>query len=137
MEPATTLLELVDRSVVKPEGNLQDIMVSIDSWEYPVDFLIINTKSRLDGNPLILGQPWLATTDAYIGYREGSMTITKGDVVKNLVLYPPTKPNFPIVKIHKQPTAYLEEIIRSPLIVVEALKFKNQTEYDFINNFIN
>lgn len=89
LEPTTTLLELVDHLVVRPEGNLQDIMVSIDSWDHQVYFLIINPKSRLDGHPLILGRPWLATDDAYIGCQEGSMTIAKGDVVKNLVLYPP------------------------------------------------
>ena len=31
LEPTTTLLELADRSVVKPEGTLQDVMVSVDS----------------------------------------------------------------------------------------------------------
>lgn len=67
LEPTTTLLELADRSVVKPEGTLQDVMVSVDSWEYPVDFLIINPKNWLDGHPLILGRPWLETADAYIG----------------------------------------------------------------------
>ena len=64
--PTSTLLELADQSVVRPEGTLYDVMVSIDSWEYPTDFLVINPKTRLDGRPLILGRPWLATTDAYI-----------------------------------------------------------------------
>jgi len=67
LEPATTLLELFDCSVVSLEGTLQDIIISIDSWEYPIYFLVINPKSRLDGHPLILGGPWLVTTDAYIG----------------------------------------------------------------------
>eukprot|EP00253_Pinus_taeda_P003175 PITA_03175 len=69
VEPTSTLLELADRSVVRPEGALHDVMVSVDSWEYPTDFLIINLKTRLDGHPLILGRPWLATADAYIGCR--------------------------------------------------------------------
>eukprot|EP00253_Pinus_taeda_P031369 PITA_31369 len=86
LEPTTTLLELANRSVVRLEGTLQDITVSIDSWEYPVDFLVINPRSRLDGHPMILGRPWLATTDAYIGYREGSMTITKGDAMLKVIL---------------------------------------------------
>ena len=77
LELVTTLLELVDQSVVRPKGTLQDITISFDSWEYPVDFLVINL-SRLDGHPLILGRPWLTKADAYIGCREGNMTITKG-----------------------------------------------------------
>lgn len=68
LEPTNTLLELVDRSIIRPEGTLQDAIVSVDTWEYPVEFLIINPRNRLDGHPLILGSPWLATIDAYISY---------------------------------------------------------------------
>ena len=32
LDPTTTLLQLVDRSVVKLEGTLHDVMVSVDSW---------------------------------------------------------------------------------------------------------
>jgi len=53
------------------------------------------------------------------------MTIAKVGAVKNLILYPPSKPSPSIVKIHKQPPSYLEESIRSPLTVAEALEFKN------------
>ena len=49
LEPTTTLLELADCSVIRPEGTLQDVMVSVDSWEYPEDFFIINPRNRLDG----------------------------------------------------------------------------------------
>ena len=32
VEPTSTLLELADQSVVRPEGTLHDVMVSVDSW---------------------------------------------------------------------------------------------------------
>jgi len=57
------------------------------------------------------------TTDAYIGCQEGNMTIAKEDAIKNLVLYPPAKPSLPILKICKQPPAYLDESIPPPLTV--------------------
>lgn len=71
-----TVLELTDRSIVKLEGMLEDIIIFIDSWEYPTDFLILQTKSQFNGYPLILGRHWLAKTYAYIGCREDNMTIT-------------------------------------------------------------
>jgi len=71
---------------------LEDITVSIDSWEYPAYFIVLDTKNRLSGYPLILGRPWLETTDAYIGCREGKMTIANGYSTKKLTLYPPAKP---------------------------------------------
>jgi len=137
VEPTSTLLELADRSVVRPEGTLYDVMVSVDSWEYPIDFLIINPKTRLDGHPLILGRSWLATADAYIGCRQGNMTITRGPNIKNLVLYPPAQPSLTMIKTNQHPVSYLTDNIRSPLIVQKALDFKDQTEDDDINNFIS
>jgi len=65
------------------------------------------------------------------------MTITRGNDVNNLALYPPTQPRLPIVKIRKQPTTYLKENICSPLTMADALEFKNKTEDDVINTFVN
>jgi hypothetical protein len=69
LRPTPTVLELVDQSKIKPEGVLDDIIVSLDSWEYPIDFMVLQPKSPSGGNPLILGRPWLATTNAFIGCR--------------------------------------------------------------------
>jgi len=137
VEPTSTLLELADRSVVRLEGTLYDVMVSVDSWEYPTNFLIINPKTRLDGHSLILGRPWLATADAYIGCRQGNMTITRGPDIKNLILYPPAQPSLTMIKTNQRPASYLTDNIRSPLMVQKALDFKDQTEDDAINNFIS
>ena len=65
------------------------------------------------------------------------MTITRGNSKKNIVIYPPTKPSLPTIKICKHPDAYWEHNIRPPLTLVEALEFKNQTEDDVINNIMN
>lgn len=62
--PTTTALKLADRSKVVLEGILEDIIVALDSWEYPIDFLIFQPKTNLGGHPLILDQSWLATADA-------------------------------------------------------------------------
>jgi len=61
-----TILQLADRSTMTPEGIVKDVLVSVDSWEYPADFLVLQPKAKLTGYPLILGRPWLATVDAYI-----------------------------------------------------------------------
>jgi hypothetical protein len=79
-DPTSIMLQLADRSMVKPLGTLHDTAISVDSWEYPADFLIINPKSGLEGHPLILGRPWFTTTDVYIGFRLGTMTISRGGV---------------------------------------------------------
>jgi hypothetical protein len=69
--PTPTILELADKTRVIPEGILDDIMVNLALWEYPVDFIVIHSKDPSKGHPVILGRPWLATTNAFIGCREG------------------------------------------------------------------
>ena len=46
----------------------------------------------MGGYPLILGRPWLATTNAYIACQSRKMTISSGFHTKNLTLYSPTQP---------------------------------------------
>ena len=85
------MLELADRSWIKPEGVLDDEIVSLDSWEYPVYFFVLQPKSTSGGHPIILGKPWLATTDAFIGCRSGEMYLPRGNLFKQVSLYPPAK----------------------------------------------
>lgn len=74
----TIILQLIDSSIVSPKGILEDVIVFVDSSEYLVDFILLETKAKISGYPLILGKPWLATIDAYVGCRERDMTITNG-----------------------------------------------------------
>ena len=93
LRPAPTILEMDDRSTIKPEGVVDDVVVFVDSWEYLVEFVVLHPKSQLGGHPLILGIPWMATIDAYISCRSGSMTISDGSAIKNMTLYPLSKPS--------------------------------------------
>eukprot|EP00253_Pinus_taeda_P007729 PITA_07729 len=78
-----TILELANRFTIKPEGVIEDLVISVESWNYPADFVVLQTKTKLGGHPLILGRPWLATTDAFISCRSGSMTISNGPEIHN------------------------------------------------------
>ena len=60
LRPTPSILELVDLTTVKPVGVLDDVVVSIASWEHPIDFMVIKSKDPSKGNPIILGIPWLA-----------------------------------------------------------------------------
>ena len=91
IRPTPTILELENRSKVKPKGVVDDVIVSIDSWEYLVVFIIPQPKSNLGGHPLILGRPRLAATNAFIGCKEGSMIISKENGSKQISLCPPAK----------------------------------------------
>eukprot|EP00253_Pinus_taeda_P033343 PITA_33343 len=36
-----TILELADHSTIKPEGVIEDLIISVESWNYPVDFVVL------------------------------------------------------------------------------------------------
>ena len=55
IRPTPTVLELADRSKIKAKGVLDDVIVSLDSWEYPIDFIMLQPKIFVGGHPLILG----------------------------------------------------------------------------------
>jgi hypothetical protein len=93
LRPTPAILELADKTRVIPEGIMDDIIVTLASWEYPVEFLVIHSKDPTKGHPVILGRPWLATTNAFISCREGEITVSNGLSIQKLTIYPLAQPN--------------------------------------------
>ena len=92
LRPTPSILELVDRTTVKPVGVLDGIVVSVALWEYPVEFMVVESKDPSKMHHIIFGRPWLATTNAFIGCRDGDTTISNGLSTQRLILHPPTQP---------------------------------------------
>ncbi|KAL4368692.1 hypothetical protein GQ457_05G026020 [Hibiscus cannabinus] len=59
-KPTTVMLQLTDHSYVQPEGKIEDILVKVDKFIFPADFLILDCVANIDA-PIILGRPFLAT----------------------------------------------------------------------------
>ena len=83
IQPTSVVLQLADRSVKKPRGIVEDVLVQIDKFFYPVDFLVLDAHSvvSMDSKiPIILGRPFLATANALINCRNGLMKISFGNM---------------------------------------------------------
>ena len=50
-----TILQLVDSSTIIPNGMSEDVIVTLHSWDYPVDFVVLSPKTSTRGYPIILG----------------------------------------------------------------------------------
>lgn len=76
-----TIISLADRSTKIPRGILEDVIVKVDDFYYPVDFFVMDTETPYkDVQPtIILGRPFLATIDARINCRTGAMDIVFGN----------------------------------------------------------
>ena len=65
--PTYMQLQMVDQTIWFSEGIAKDIMVKIQDYYVPVDFMILDMGE--EDVPIILGRPFLNTTNAiiYIG----------------------------------------------------------------------
>ena len=83
LKPTNITLSLADRSVKIPKGIVEDVLVKIDKFYYPVDFVVLDTEPMAKSThqvPIILGRPFLATSNAIINYRNGVMQLTFGNM---------------------------------------------------------
>ena len=76
--PTTITLQMADRSMVKPEGVLEDVLVTVGKFVFPVDFIILDMEEDSQV-PLRLGRPFLATGAALIDMQKGVLTLRVGD----------------------------------------------------------
>ncbi|KAK8540179.1 hypothetical protein V6N12_046470 [Hibiscus sabdariffa] len=76
--PTTVILQLADRSHVRLEGKVEDLLVKVGKFIFPTDFLILDCEAD-DKAPIILGRPFLATGRILIDCEKGEFTMRVGD----------------------------------------------------------
>ena len=90
LKPTNITLSLADRSVKIPKGIVEDVLVKIDKFYYPVDFVVLDTES-IANEPnhvlIILRRPFLATANAIINFRNGVMQLTFGNMTLELNIF--------------------------------------------------
>ena len=90
LKPTNITLSLADRSVKIPKGIVEDVLVKVDKFYYPVDFVVLDTEPIENGPnhvPIILGRPFLATANAIINCRNGVMQLTFGNMTLELNIF--------------------------------------------------
>ena len=76
--PTRMSLQLADRSVKFPRGIVKNMLVKVDKFIFPVDFVILDMDED-SKVPLILGRPFLATARAVIDVLDGKLTLRVDD----------------------------------------------------------
>ena len=90
LESTNITLQLADCSVKIPRGIVEDVLVQVDKFYFPVDFVVLDTQPVVNQGtqfPMILGRTFLATTNAIIHCRGGLMTLSFGNMTINLNIF--------------------------------------------------
>ena len=74
----TITLQLANRSLVHPQGIIEDVLVKVDKFIFPTDFIVLDITEYKE-LPIILGRPFLATGRALIDVQKGELRLRVQD----------------------------------------------------------
>ena len=90
LKPTNITLSLVGRSVKIPKGIVEDVLVKVDNFYYPVDFVVLDIEPMAESThqvPILLRRPFLATANAIINCQNGVMQLTFGNMTLKLNIF--------------------------------------------------
>ena len=90
LKPTSITLSLADRSIRIPKGTVEDVLIQVNKFYYPVDFVVLDTEPAATGAnyvPIILGRPFLATSNVIINCRNGVMQLTFENMTLELNIF--------------------------------------------------
>ncbi|XP_070048923.1 uncharacterized protein [Nicotiana tomentosiformis] len=83
--PTSMLLQLADRTVKRPTGILDDVLVQVEKFVFLADFVILDCQVD-EEIPIILGRPFLAIGRALIDCETGElkMRLNNEEIIFNI-----------------------------------------------------
>ena len=64
VRPTSATLQLADRSLKHPQGVIEDVLVKVDKFIFPINFIVLDMEEDIE-IPIILGRPFLAIGEGY------------------------------------------------------------------------
>ena len=96
-DPCSFGVRLVDYSLKKPLGRIDDVLNVVNDNYVPVDFLVIGIECD-PSCPIILGRPFLRTVGAIIDMKEGIIRL-KFYLKKGMEYFPRKKMKLPFESV--------------------------------------
>ncbi|GJZ10282.1 uncharacterized mitochondrial protein-like protein [Tanacetum coccineum] len=78
LAPTKLIIELADRTIKRPKGIAENVLVAIDKFVFPVDFIVLDIPEDIKV-PLILERPFLSTAHAEIDVFKRKFTLRVGE----------------------------------------------------------
>src|SRR5436190_3724218 len=83
-------IQLADHSIRIARGILEDVLIKVENFYFPIDFVVIDIEPVSDTTTqvrIILGRPFLATANALINCRNGVMKISFGNMTLEMNVF--------------------------------------------------
>ncbi|XP_006574056.1 uncharacterized protein LOC114413911 [Glycine soja] len=75
MDPTRMTLQLADRSITRPYRVVEDVLVKVHHFTFPVDFVIMDIEEDTK-IPLILGRPFMLTANCVVDMGNGNLEMS-------------------------------------------------------------
>ncbi|GKE31472.1 reverse transcriptase domain-containing protein, partial [Tanacetum coccineum] len=92
--PNRLIVELANRTVKRPKGIAKNVLVGIDKFTFPVDFIILDIPEDFK-TPLILRRPFLSTAHAIINVFKEKINLSVGN---DKIFFKSNKPSSNIIE---------------------------------------
>ena len=74
LSPTAITLQMADKTMAQPEGVLEDILIKMGKFIFPMDFVVMDMEEDTQV-PLLPGRPFLATGAALIDVKKGELAL--------------------------------------------------------------
>nr|GEV95853.1 hypothetical protein [Tanacetum cinerariifolium] len=125
-------IEFADRTMKYPKGIAKNVLVSIDKFVFPIDFIILD-KPRDIKVPLILGRPFLSTAHAKIDVYKRKITLRVGE---ERIIFTSVKPASSFIKRVYMVSLREIELDLEARLIGETMVL-NRSLYPFFEDYID
>ncbi|XP_041016166.1 uncharacterized protein LOC121258689 [Juglans microcarpa x Juglans regia] len=90
LKKTSIMLQLADRSIKEPRGIVENMLIQVDKFYYPVDFVVLNMQqlaTTIYQAPVSLGCPFLVTSNALINCGSGVLKLTFGNITLEMNVF--------------------------------------------------
>ena len=83
MKPTTIILQLIDRSIKYPMEVVDDVLVKVDKFIFPINIVALDMEKDVN-IPLLLGRPYLIIGKILIDVDKGQLILRVGMTMLHL-----------------------------------------------------
>ncbi|XP_074299183.1 uncharacterized protein LOC141630231 [Silene latifolia] len=75
LKPTRMVIYLADRSNIYTKGVVEDVLVKVEEMLFPADFYVIEMEPEKGSTPILLGRPFMRTSNTKIDVSSGRLTM--------------------------------------------------------------